>query len=36
MEDKTTHQNLLKSKGEFTIDCNQIIFSNEEIEILKK
>lgn len=30
------HKNYLKQKGRFTIDCNNIIFSDEEIEIIEK
>ncbi len=30
------HKNYLKQKGRFVIDCNTIIFSIEEIEILNK
>lgn len=30
------HKNYLKQKGRFSIDCNTIIFSSEEIEILQR
>ena len=30
------HINYLKQKGRFKIDCNPVIFSTEEIEILKR
>lgn len=30
------HKNYLKQKGRFKIDCNAIIFSIEEIEILER
>ncbi|QNJ97025.1 DUF413 domain-containing protein [Constantimarinum furrinae] len=33
---KKQHLNYIKKCGPFKIDCNRIIFSNEEIEILEK
>ena len=30
------HKNYIRSKGRFTIDCNILIFSTEEIAILQK
>lgn len=34
--DKKTHLDYIKAKGKFTIACNQIIFSDVEIELLEK
>jgi uncharacterized protein len=36
MKDKAEHIKYLKSKGDFNINCCNSIFSNYEIEILKK
>jgi hypothetical protein len=36
MSGKCQHQNLIKDKGEFQIDCSHAIFSEEELDTLKK
>jgi len=36
MTEKTKHQDFLKRKGDFKIDCSHAIFSNEELDTLKK
>lgn len=36
MEEKIKHQNLIKSKGDFEVDCSHAIFSEEELDTLKK
>jgi uncharacterized protein YifE (UPF0438 family) len=36
MSTRQDHQNYIKAKGTFTIDCNRCIFSKEETEILEK
>ncbi|PKP32190.1 MAG: hypothetical protein CVU00_11945 [Bacteroidetes bacterium HGW-Bacteroidetes-17] len=33
---ESLHKNYLKQKGRFVIDCNTVIFSIEEIEILER
>ena len=35
-KERARHNKLLREEGIFTIDCNTIIFSSEEIEILEK
>jgi len=32
---KQTHADYIKSKGKFTVDCNHVIFSSQEIELLE-
>ena len=36
MSSKQDHLNYIKEKGDFHIDCSTIIFSSQEIAILKK
>lgn len=36
MSEKIKHQNLIKSKGDFAVDCSHAIFSEEELETLRK
>lgn len=36
MSEKRKHQDLIKRKGEFEIDCSHSIFNGEQLEILKK
>lgn len=33
---KKTHFDYIKAKGKFTVACNHVIFSHEEIELLEK
>lgn len=36
MSNKKTHLDYIKAKGKFTVACNHVIFSREEIELLEK
>ncbi|EAZ83056.1 DUF413 domain-containing protein [Algoriphagus machipongonensis] len=36
MKEITRHQNLIKRKGTFIVDCSHAIFSEEELDTLKK
>jgi len=36
MASKEQHLNYIKDHGKFKVDCNHVIFSNDELEILEK